>query len=180
VGQELGGRWLGVPMMVAALVSSLALYNAYLASGARTTLVMAKDGLLPRAFGRVHPRFGTPYGSILITAAAHALLATGSFEALLVIDVLLFVLSYFLVFAAFVALRVREPALERPFRIPVGTGGALLVALVPTLIGLLMLATVGLRYLLWGGLVAATGPLVYAALQRRRGPGTVPREPTGG
>ena len=180
VGHELGGGWLGIPMMAGALVSSLALYNAYLASGARTTLVMAEDGLLPRVFGRVHPRFGTPWGSILITAGVHAVLATGSFEALLVIDVLLFVLSYLLIFAAFVALRVREPGLERPFRIPVGTAGAVLVALVPTLVGLFMVATAGHRYLLSGGLVAATGPLVYAALERRRSRTGGTREPTGG
>jgi amino acid transporter len=169
IAQELGGPLLGVPMMIAALVSSLALYNAYLASGARTTLVMAEDGLLPRAFGRVHPRFGTPHGSILIAAGLHALLAAGSFEALLVIDVLLFVLSYFLIFLAFVALRIREPRLERPYRIPVGLGGALLLALVPITVGVLMLATVGSEYLFWGGLVAATGPFAYRMFERRAG-----------
>jgi amino acid transporter len=169
IAQELGGPLLGVPMMIAALVSSLALYNAYLASGARTTLVMAEDGLLPRVFGRIHPRFGTPHGSILIAAGLHALLAVGSFEALLVIDVLLFVLSYFLIFIAFLALRVREPRLERPFRIPFGLRGALLVALVPIAVGVLMLATVDSAYLLWGGLVAATGPLAYRLFERRAG-----------
>jgi amino acid transporter len=50
VAGELGGPLLGGAMTVAALVSSLALYNAYLASGARTTLVMARGSLLPRAF----------------------------------------------------------------------------------------------------------------------------------
>jgi amino acid transporter len=179
VAQELGGPLLGVPMMAAALVSSLALYNAYLASGARTTLVMAQQGMLPRAFGLIHPRFGTPYGSILIAAALHALLAVGSFEALLVIDVLLFVLTYFLIFAAFFALRLREPELERPYRVPVGTGGAFLVALIPSMVGVVMLATIGREYLFWGALVAATGPLAYRALERRR-LGGGPTEPIGG
>ncbi len=41
VARELGGPLLGVAAMVAALVSSLALYSAYLASCSRTTLVMA-------------------------------------------------------------------------------------------------------------------------------------------
>ena len=130
-------------------------------------------------FGRIHPRFGTPHGSILIAAALHALLAVGSFEALLVIDVLLFVLTYFLILAAFVALRVREPKLERPYRIPVGTGGAFLVALVPSLVGVVMLATVGREYLFWGGVVAATGPLAYRVLERQRIGGN-PTERIGG
>jgi amino acid transporter len=127
---------------------------------------MAEDGLLPRVFGRVHPRFGTPYGSILVAAGLHALLAIGSFEALLVIDVLLFVLSYFLVFAAFFVLRLREPDLERPFRVPVDDGGALVIASVPIAVGTILIATVGLEYVLWGGLVAATGPLAYRAFER--------------
>jgi amino acid transporter len=176
VAQELGGPLLAVPMMIAALVSSLALYNAYLASGARTTLVMAEDGLLPPVFARVHPRFGTPHGSILVTAGLHVALATLSFEALLVIDVMLFVLSYFLLFVAFFVLRLREPDLERPFRVPVDDGGALMVAFVPIVVGLVMLATVGLEYVLWGGLVAATGPFAYRAFEERRGRG----EPTEG
>ncbi len=163
VARELGGPLLGALMTAGALVSSLALYNTYLASGARTTLVMAEAGLLPRIFGRVHPRFGTPHASILIAAAAHAVLATRSFEALIVIDVFLFVLNYLLVFAAAVALRIREPGLSRPFRVPVGTVGMWVVAGVPTLVGLVFLFVNGPAYLVFGGLAAATGPLAYAA-----------------
>jgi len=155
-------------MTLAALVSSLALYNGYLASGARTTLVMAEGGLLPRVFAKVHPRFGTPYASIWIAAALHALLATRSFEWLLVLDVFLFVMNYLLVFAAAYRLRISEPSLARPFRIPVGTLGMAFVVGVPALIGLFALVANGVDYLLWGGLAAATGPLAYLGLGRRR------------
>jgi amino acid transporter len=167
VAAALGGPVLAVPMTAAALVSSLALYNAYLASGARTTLVMARSRLLPRVFARVHPRFGTPHGSILIAAAAHAVLATGSFEALLVIDVFLFVMSYLLIFVASVALRVKEPGLARPFRVPVGTAGMILLAGVPALVGAFVLVANGIQYLMIGGAVAATGPVAYALLGGR-------------
>jgi amino acid transporter len=168
IAGSLGGSLLAVPMMIAALVSSLALYNAYLASNARTTLVMAESGFLPRVFGRIHPRYGTPHASILITAALHAALATGSFEALLVIDVFLFVLSYLLIFATAVALRVGAPALERPYRIPVGETGMLVMAGVPTFVGLLVLVANGPGYLLVGALVASTGPVAYALVAARR------------
>src|SRR6185295_14638422 len=134
VGRAVGGPVLAVSILAGALVSNLALYNAYLASGARTTLVMAEEGMLPRVFARVHRRFGTPVGSIVIAAVLHALLVTRPFESLIAIDVLLFVLGYVLIFATSVALRVREPALPRPFRIPVGTGGMVMCAAVPTLV----------------------------------------------
>ena len=78
-------------------------------------------------------------------------------------------MSYLLIFVASVALRVRERELPRPFRIPVGTGGMLLVAGVPAAVGVLALAANGTRVLAWGSLVAATGPLVYRTLERRRG-----------
>jgi amino acid transporter len=162
VGRALGGSVLAVGVMAGALVSNLALYNAYLASGARTTLVMAEKRMLPRVFARVHPRFGTPVGSILIAAGLHALLATRSFEALLAIDVLLFVLSYLLIFAAFAALRVREPTLARPFRIPVRAAGTVVVVGLPTLVAIALLAVTERSYLAWGALAAASGPVAYA------------------
>jgi amino acid transporter len=165
VSRELGGPALAAAMTVAALGSSLALYSAYLASCARTTLVMAERALLPRAFAFVHRRFGTPAGSILIAAGLHALLAAGSFEALLVIDVFLFVLSYVLVFVASVALRVREPGLARPFRIPFGTAGLVLVVGPAVLVAILFLWANGTEPLAWGAVAAGTGPLAYALLR---------------
>jgi amino acid transporter len=167
VARELGGPGLALAMMAGALVSSLALYNAYLASCSRTTLVMAERRLLPHAFARVHSRFGTPVGSILIAAGLHAVLALGSFEALLVIDVFLFVLSYVLIFAASVALRIREPELERPFRIPVGTAGLAVVAGLPTVVAIVFLLANGLQTLALGAVAAATGPVAYWLIARR-------------
>jgi amino acid transporter len=167
IARELGGPVLGVMMMVAALVSSLALYNAYLASCARTTLVMAQERLLPRAFALVHPRFGTPAGSILIAAGLHVLLAIASFESLLVIDVFLFVMSYLVVFVASVALRLKEPGLARPFRLPVGTVGLGALVSMPMVVALLLLVANGARVLGVGAAVAATGPVAYGMLRRR-------------
>lgn len=175
VARELGGGALALAMMVAALVSSLALYNVYLAACARTTLVMAERRRLPRVFGVVHPRFGTPHGSILIAAALHVVLAVAPFEALLVIDVFLFVLSYVLIFVSVVVLRVRAPKLERPFRIPLRTGGVAVVAAVPTLVALVFLLANGVDVLLIGLLAAASGPPAYALARRAARLSATPR-----
>ena len=166
VAEQLGGRVLALATLVGALVSCLALYNAYLASGARTTLVMAEARLLPRPFARVHPRYGTPSGSILITAAAHAALVALPLETILVFDVFLFVIYYLLIMGASVALRVTEPALPRPFRIPLSTAGLTIFVAIPTLVGLLLLVANGKEYLVYGSLVAATGPVAYLLLDR--------------
>jgi len=54
-------------------------------------------------------------------AGVNAVLVIGPFQSLVIIDVLLMVASYALIFVAAVRLRAREPGLVRPFRIPGGT-----------------------------------------------------------
>jgi amino acid transporter len=85
-----------------------------------------------------------------------------------VIDVFLFVLSYLLIFAAAVALRLRDPKLDRPFKIPGGNEVFWVVAGVPAVVGLAVLLANGPRYLLIGSLVASTGPIAYALATARR------------
>jgi hypothetical protein len=53
------------------------------------------------------------------------------FERSLILDVFLTGLSILLEFWALVALRIREPALVRPYRVPGGTAGVVLIGLPP-------------------------------------------------
>lgn len=63
--------------------------------------------------------------------------------------------------AAFVALRVSEPALQRPWRVPGQLPGALVVAALPGGCALLAMATAGLLTTAVALAVALTGPLAY-------------------
>ena len=56
------------------------------------------------------------------------------FERLVTIDILLYGASLSLEFAALVSLRVREPNLRRPFRVPGGMFGAIAVGIAPVLL----------------------------------------------
>jgi len=108
----------------------------------------------------------------------------GPFQSLVIIDVLLMVASYALIFIAAVRLRMREPGLVRPFRIP-GGNLTLSVLIVPPLclIAFMMSITITDHSVtLWGldrvnllgleigwygiaGLVALlSGPLLYPLL----------------
>jgi hypothetical protein len=62
------------------------------------------------------------------------------FERSLILDVLLTGLSILLEFWALLALRIREPNLARPYRVPGGTAGAVLIGLPP--LGLMIAALV--------------------------------------
>ena len=134
IGKALGGSALGVALLASALLGNLALYLDYLASGARPLFAIAADGLFPRSIARVSGRFGTPIAAILLMAALNAVLIVGPFQNLVVIDVILFISAYVLIFVSAVRLRVTEPDLKRPFRVPLGTKGMIAMVVPPILI----------------------------------------------
>jgi APA family basic amino acid/polyamine antiporter len=79
-----GGSGVGARVMAALVVlSALGAMNGVILAGPRVYLAMARDGLLFRALGAVHPRFRTPHRALLLQAVwASALVATGSYRAL--------------------------------------------------------------------------------------------------
>lgn len=131
LGRLIGGPWLGGAIAIGGLASALGLYNAVLLGVSRIPEVMAHDGLMPRVLNRRHPRFGTPYVSIIICAAVVSGMVFWSFESLIVIDVTLYGAGLFLEFVALVALRLRVPDRLRPFRIPLPVAGLCAMYLLP-------------------------------------------------
>jgi len=108
ITKALGGPVLGYVMLGVAVISNLALYQDYLTSGSRPAYAMAEDRLLPKALTRAHPRFGTPWISILFLAGLNLVLIIGTFANLVVIDVFLNMLYYLLIFVAAIRLRQKE------------------------------------------------------------------------
>ncbi len=140
IGRALGGTALGHALLASAVLGNLALYLDYMASGARPLKVLAQDGLLPRSLATTSTRFGTPTAAIAVIAICNAVLVIGPFQSLVIIDVLLMVTSYALIFCAAVTLRITEPALDRPFRIPGG---------LPALIALVLPAVCLIGFMIW-------------------------------
>jgi amino acid transporter len=149
------------------------MFNALMLSYARIPFALAKDGLLPRFLARTTratpTRAPVPWASVLICAVAWALALRLSFERLISIDLVLYGGSLLLEFVALVVLRLREPALDRPFRIPGGLPAAVLAGVGPAcLIAFALFAARDERVgpfpaLLFAALVAAAGPLAYLA-----------------
>jgi amino acid transporter len=125
-------------LTLAGMLGALGTLNALTLVYSRLPAVMADDGFLPRGLVRRTPRTNAPWVSILVCAAAWALCLGLNFSKLVMLDVLLTGLSILLEFAALVALRIREPALDRPYRVPGGLGGAIAIGLPP--LALLILA----------------------------------------
>ncbi|MFN2432392.1 MAG: APC family permease, partial [Gemmatimonadota bacterium] len=80
---------------------------------------MSRDGLLPPAFSRVHPRFRTPYVTTILTGVVCSIIAGA--VPLLILGQLVSIgtlLAFAIVCGAVWYLRVKEPERERPFKTP--------------------------------------------------------------
>jgi amino acid transporter len=158
---RVGGAWLGHVMAAGAMLSAAGLFMALLLTNSRVPYVLARDGALPRAFGVLHPRFGTPWLAVLVSSGAYAACAAFSFKELIVLNVWLYSLALLVELAAFLSLRAAAPGLPRPWRVPGGWTGALAVTVPPALFALGAMATAGWGNTLAGIGVALTGPVVW-------------------
>ena len=158
---RVGGAWLGHAVAAGAVLSTAGLFMALLLTNSRLPYVLARDGGLPRRFARVHPRFGTPWMAVLVSAAAYAACAAFSFKELIVLNVWLYSLALLVELAAFLALRATDPLLPRPWRVPGGPVGALAVSIPPALFALGAMLTAGWANTLAGVAAALSGPLVW-------------------
>jgi amino acid transporter len=139
IARTVGGGTLGVAIAIAGVLGAVGSFGALMMSFTRLPAVMAQDGYLPRVFTRTN-RAGAPWVAIVVSAVLWAACFPLGFERSLILDVLLTGLSILLEFWALAALRVREPNLARPYRIPGGTVGAVLIGLPP--LGLIVAAVV--------------------------------------
>jgi len=168
LGTLVGGRWLGILVAIGGMASQLGLYSAVLLSVSRVPKVMADDQLLPAWFCAQHPRYGTPYMSILVSSAIVSILVLFTFSDLVVMDIILYGAGLFLEFLALIILRVREPERPRPFRIPLNNAGLILMILLPTAIYLIALAgTLYSSEKMWWPVLLALGMLLSATLAWR-------------
>jgi len=119
-----------VALTIGGMLGAAGTLNAFTMSYSRIPAVLADDGYLPRVLGRRNVA-GAPWVSILACSIVWALFLQLSFVELILLDVLLKGLSVLLEFAALVALRRREPAMVRPYRIPGGMAGAVAVGIPP-------------------------------------------------
>ncbi len=170
--RAIGGAPLGIAVVVGGMLSGFGMCTALSLSYSRLPFALAEDGFLPRAFASRRTRRGVPWVSVVVCAIVWTLSLGMSFDRLLTLDIVLYGSSLLLEFAALVALRLREPGLARPFRVPGGL--AVVVALGIGPLGLLGFALVKnaservgpMSAPLFAGGLMLLGPLAYMAARR--------------
>jgi amino acid transporter len=170
VGARLGGPTLAAAVMAGGVISAFGMYNALLLAWSRLPVALAEDRWLPAALARRSARTHAPIWSVLLGGVLSALCVGVGLRRLVEIDVLLYGAALVLEFAALVALRMREPELARPFRIPGGLPVVVAVALLPTALlavaawkGRDEPAALGMTAVGLSLAVAAVGPVWWAA-----------------
>jgi APA family basic amino acid/polyamine antiporter len=122
-----GLAWLNFFTSLGAIAGLASVVLVMLMGQPRVFFSMSRDGLLPPAFSKVHPRFRTPYVTTIATGAIASVFAglfpIGILGELVSIGTLF---AFVIVCAGVWALRVKQPSRARPFRTP-------LVPLVPIL-----------------------------------------------
>jgi amino acid transporter len=160
------GPWLGVVLVITAMLAEFSSFNSLVMSYSHLPSAMAEDGHLPMIFARKN-RSGAPWVAIVVLGIGWGLSLGLNFKDLVMLDILLYGASLVLEFLALIILRVREPELPRPFRVPGGMIGAVLVGVGPTaLLIIALLANRSERFALgrWGSISQLNFGLILMAL----------------
>jgi APA family basic amino acid/polyamine antiporter len=165
---------LRVAVAVTAVIGLLVAANTAMLGISRVAYGLATNRQIPTALGRLHPRRGTPFVLIgLAGLVAAALVVPADLDFLVGIYAFGAMLAFTIAHCSVIALRYREPARERPYRIPLSLrlrGGALpLPAVLGALLSALGWISVvvlhdGARYV---GLAWLAGGLVLYVAYRR-------------
>lgn len=169
----IGGKWLGIFMAAAGVVSSAGQFCVNLLAGSRVPFVLAEDHPKLKWLTTLHPKYGAPWSAILVSAAIYTAFSYESFKDLAVVDVVMYTFALLLELLALAVLRVKEPQMPRPFRIAGGWPVLAFVVLAPTvLIAFACYSRIHEKGMVaaWTSLGAlATGPIVWSVLRLRSG-----------
>lgn len=115
---------------------------------------MARDGLLPKWFAKVHPKFRTPHITTILTGVAvgAATLVT-SLDEMVDLTNIGTLFAFILVCIGIVILRIKDPDRKRPFKIPGGKWGGIILPLLGAVFSLVLIGylppTSWLRFAAW-------------------------------
>jgi APA family basic amino acid/polyamine antiporter len=159
-----GFEWLSTSVTIAILAGFSSVILVMLMGQSRVFYSMSNDGLLPKAFGELHPKFNTPFKAnwiLFVFVGLFAAFVPGSVAGDLTSFGTLF--AFVLVSAGVWIMRVKNPEFKRPFKTP-------LVPLVPIL-GILvcsaMIASLDRDTLEVAAIWMGVGLLIYFGYSRK-------------
>ncbi|KAF3444413.1 hypothetical protein FNV43_RR14105 [Rhamnella rubrinervis] len=157
----IAGKWLKVWIEVGAVLSAIGLFEAQLSSSAYQVLGMADSGFLPKFFAVRSKRFNTPWIGILLSTCFALTVSYMNYTNIIASANFLYSLGMLLEFSSFIWLRRKLPALKRPFRVPMGLPGLLIMCLIPSAFLIFVIAISTKQVYLVSGVFTAVGIVWY-------------------
>lgn len=114
-------KWATTIVAFGSVVAHTAVLLVFQLGQPRIFMSMARDGLLPKVFTRVHPRFRTPHVTTILTGIVVGLLAgVANINATVDLTNIGTLFAFVLVCIGIPVLRLKDPQRHRPFRVPLG------------------------------------------------------------
>ncbi|XP_027085487.1 probable polyamine transporter At1g31830 isoform X1 [Coffea arabica] len=164
IAKMLGGAWLRWWIQAAAAMSNMGMFVAEMSSDSFQLLGMAERGMLPEFFAK-RSRYGTPLIGILFSASGVFLLSWMSFQEIVAAENFLYCFGMILEFIAFVRLRYKYPNASRPYKIPVGNIGSILICTPPTILICAVLAFSSLKVMIVSLIAVVIGLVMHPCLK---------------
>jgi APA family basic amino acid/polyamine antiporter len=169
----IGQDWAAYLVSAGAVAGITSVLLVMLMSQPRIFFAMSRDGLLPKGVSKVHPRFGTPYITTIITCVVVAIVA-GLTQIQVVGEMTSIgtLFAFFVVCAAVIVLRIQRPEAHRPFRAPGGYVIPVLGMLSSLALMLYLPVITWVRFLVWLDI----GIFIYWFYGRKHSPLADPAE----
>jgi APA family basic amino acid/polyamine antiporter len=163
----IGQDWASYLVSAGAVAGITSVLLVMLMSQPRIFFAMSRDGLLPKGVSKVHPTFGTPYITTIITCVIVAIVA-GLTQIQVVGEMTSIgtLFAFVVVCAAVIVLRVKRPDAPRPFRVPGGMVLPILGILSCAYLMLSLPVVTWIRFLVWLDI----GLVIYWAYGRTKSP----------
>ncbi|HVW69226.1 MAG TPA: amino acid permease [Steroidobacteraceae bacterium] len=157
-------RWLGLPVKLGAIAGMTSVMLVMTLAQARIFFAMARDGLLPPWFSRVHPKFKTPSTGTALTGTCAAVIG-GLFPVKILGELVSIgtLMAFVTVCIGVLILRRTRPDLPRPFRAPAANITCILGALICSAMMISLGVATWVRLVVW----TALGAIVYVAYGRK-------------
>ena len=164
---SLGIGWADALVAAGAVAGITSVLLVMLMSQPRIFFSMSRDLLLPPGISKIHPKFGTPYITTIITCVIVAIVA--GFTRIEVVGEMTSIgtlFAFVVVCAAVMVLRVKRPDVKRPFTAPGGQLTPILGVLSCAYLMLSLAVLTWVRFLVWLNI----GMLIYWFYSRTHSP----------
>ncbi len=165
--KALGGEAFFILSVIALFATANTVLFTLVASS-RVVYGMAENRAFPSFFGAVHSSRRTPYIAVAIVGILSAIFAlSAKIERVANLTDFALFITFFLVNASVIYLRYKWPEVRRPFRIPLNIGKFPILPVIGIAASFLMLGSLNLEILAYGGLIIFLGFVAFELLQRK-------------